>query len=33
MNAGFDGSIVVEKVKNEKGNFGSMRRMKSTPTW
>jgi chaperonin GroEL len=22
MNAGFDGSIVVEKVKNEKGNFG-----------
>jgi chaperonin GroEL len=22
MNAGFDGSIVVEKVKNEKGNYG-----------
>ena len=22
MNAGFDGSIVAEKVKNEKGNFG-----------
>jgi chaperonin GroEL len=22
MNAGFDGSIVVEKVKNDKGNFG-----------